>query len=58
MSLYEKLPNDLLIAFYEEINKNINLGILSDAMYHELELLKEAADKNKVPLPYIKEEVS
>lgn len=50
MSLYEKLPNDLLIAFYEEINKNIKKGILTDAMYSELELIKEVAVKRDLQL--------
>ncbi|MGG3912231.1 hypothetical protein [Peribacillus simplex] len=35
-SLYDKLPFELLAGFYFEINKNIEKGILSDAMYHDL----------------------
>ncbi|QOY37031.1 hypothetical protein AWH56_005140 [Anaerobacillus isosaccharinicus] len=50
MSLYEKLPNDLLIAFYVEINNNINKGILSVAMREELELIKVVALKRNISL--------
>ena len=55
MALYEQLPNDLLIAFFEEINKNIIKGILTDAMYVELELIREVADKRNITLPLLKE---
>ncbi|MBM7655487.1 hypothetical protein [Neobacillus cucumis] len=39
MNLYEKLPNDFLIDFYNEICKNIENGILTKAMYYELGLI-------------------
>ena len=39
MDFYEKLPNDVLIAFYNEINKNIEKGILTKQMYYELGLI-------------------
>ncbi len=55
MALYEQLPNDLLIALFEEINKNIIKGILTDAMYVELELIREVADKRNITLPLLKE---
>lgn len=55
MSLYEQLPNDLLIAFFEEINKNIIKGILTDAMYSEIDLIKEVADKRNITLPLSEE---
>ncbi|PPA69518.1 hypothetical protein [Jeotgalibacillus proteolyticus] len=41
--IYDQLSNDLLAGFYVEINKNINKGILSSAMYQELELIKKVA---------------
>ena len=34
-----KLPNDVLIAFYNEINKNIGKDILTKQMYYELGLI-------------------
>jgi len=49
-ALYEKLPNDLLVQFYVEIIKNINKGILTDAMYYELDLIKEMASKRELTL--------
>ncbi|MDR4947714.1 hypothetical protein [Neobacillus cucumis] len=39
MNLYEKLPSDFLIDFYNEICKNIENGILTKAMYYELGLI-------------------
>ncbi|MTT32897.1 hypothetical protein GMB86_12860 [Terrilactibacillus sp. BCM23-1] len=45
ITLYEKLPSDVLTQFYFEIKNNIDKGILSDAMYQELELIKVAALK-------------
>ncbi|MGE6964246.1 hypothetical protein ACQKIW_31400 [Bacillus thuringiensis] len=48
MSLYEKLPDKILAGFFMEINKNIQTGILSDAMYHEITLIKKAAQKRNL----------
>lgn len=45
MSLYEQLPDDLLAGFFVEINKNIDKGIPSEAMYHEIDLIRAAAKK-------------
>jgi len=39
MNFYEKLPNNLLIDFYHEINRNIENGIITKTMYYELGLL-------------------
>ncbi len=39
--LYKKLPDELLVQFYDEINKNINEGILTEAMCIEVELIDE-----------------
>ena len=47
---YEKLPTELLVNFYYEINKNIEAGLLSEAMYHELSLIKKAARKRGILL--------
>ncbi|MGE0993073.1 hypothetical protein ACQGR0_07315 [Bacillus sp. GMa5/2] len=48
MSLYEQLPDDILVEFFIEINKNIQAGILSEAMYHEIYLIQMVAEKRKL----------
>ncbi|WP_371399556.1 hypothetical protein [Bacillus wiedmannii] len=48
LSLYDQLPDDLLAGFFMEINKNILTGILSEAMYHEVELIQIAAQKRNL----------
>ncbi|MFD6211217.1 hypothetical protein [Peribacillus sp. NPDC060253] len=52
-SFYDKLPLDLLAGFYFEINKNIEKGILSDAMYHEIRLMEQSALRRGISLEYI-----
>ncbi|WP_144554896.1 hypothetical protein [Bacillus sp. X1(2014)] len=39
MISYEKLPTDVLLDFFNEINQNIIKGILSKIMYYELGLI-------------------
>lgn len=41
ISLYDKLPLEMLAGFYYHINKNIENGILSNAMYHEINLIEQ-----------------
>ncbi|MEH7455928.1 MULTISPECIES: hypothetical protein [unclassified Bacillus (in: firmicutes)] len=48
MSIYKQLPNALLIGFFMEINKNIEKGILSEAMYHEIDLIKTEMEKRNL----------
>lgn len=48
MSVYEQLPNDLLAGFFVEISNNIRKGLLSEAMYHEIALIKTVAEKRKI----------
>lgn len=48
MTLYEKLPTNKLTGFYYEIKKNIDSGILSTAMYHEMNLIKKEAEKRGI----------
>ncbi|OQR54879.1 hypothetical protein [Bacillus sp. CDB3] len=48
MSLYDQLPDDLLAGFFMEINKNIQTGILSEAMYHEVALIQIATQKRNL----------
>ncbi|MGG3477641.1 hypothetical protein ABES21_08985 [Peribacillus frigoritolerans] len=52
-SLYDKLPSGLLAGFYFEINKNIENGILYDAMYHEIKLMEQAALRRGISLEYL-----
>lgn len=48
MSLYETLPDEHLAGFFVEINRRIEKGILSKAMYYEIELIKQAALKREL----------
>jgi len=50
MSLYDKLPVGVLVAFYYEILKNIEKGILTKRMYEELELISNAAERKNVTI--------
>ncbi|MDQ0879074.1 hypothetical protein [Peribacillus sp. V2I11] len=52
-SLYDKLPLELLAGFYYEINKNIEKGILSDAMYQEIRLMEQTALRRGISLEYL-----
>ena len=52
-SLYDKLPLELLAGFYFEINKNIEKGFLSDAMYHEIRLIERTALRRDISLEYL-----
>ncbi|MFF2590329.1 hypothetical protein ACFVSS_21065 [Peribacillus butanolivorans] len=52
-SLYDKLPLGLLAGFYFVINKNIDKGILSDAMYHEIKLMEQAALRRGISFEYL-----
>ncbi|MGG0413414.1 hypothetical protein [Peribacillus simplex] len=52
-SLYDKLPLGLLAGFYYEINKNIEKGILSDAMYHEIRLIEQTLLRRGISLKYL-----
>ncbi|KMY41515.1 hypothetical protein [Peribacillus loiseleuriae] len=49
-TLYDKLSMDLLVEFYYEINRNIKKSILSEAMYHEIELIKQAVTRKGISL--------
>lgn len=53
LSLYKNLSDDMLAGFFVEISKNIEGGILSDAMQYEIRLiLKEAKKENFQSLNY------
>ncbi|MEY2193684.1 hypothetical protein AB7942_13235 [Neobacillus sp. BF23-41] len=50
MDFYEKLPTDFLIAFYDEMMKNIEKGLLTKNMYYELGLLISVARQRGITL--------
>jgi len=50
MDFYEKLPNDVLISFYNEINKNIKKAILTKQMYYELGLIFSVMSRRGISL--------
>ncbi len=45
-NLYDQLPLETLAQFFYYINRNIEQGILSNAMYYEIELIKKSAWKH------------
>jgi hypothetical protein len=51
-NLYDLLPSDVLAGFYY-ININIEKGILSESMYHEIELIKQVAIKRGISLDWL-----
>jgi len=50
MELYQKLPTELLLRFYNEIVKNIEKGVLSKNMYYELGLIISVASRRGICL--------
>ncbi|TDL65099.1 hypothetical protein E2R56_24740 [Rhodococcus qingshengii] len=50
MSLYERLPSDFLIQFYNEVKKMSSNGLVSKSMYYELGLIIAAASKRGIQL--------
>lgn len=50
MSLYENLPSDILIQFYNEVKKMISKGLVSKYMYYELGLIIAAASRRGILL--------
>lgn len=50
ISLYDKLPLEMLSGFYYQIKVNIDNGILSSAMYHEIRLIERIALKRNISL--------
>lgn len=59
VDFYEKLPTDFLIAFYNEMMKNIEKGLLTKNMYYELGLMISAASRRGLTLekPYDFEQI-
>ncbi|WP_163536521.1 hypothetical protein [Gracilibacillus sp. YIM 98692] len=50
MKFYEKLPNDLLVDFYTEINKKIKKGENTKSMYYELGLVISVMNRRGIRL--------
>lgn len=48
MNFYQKLPANLLIDFYNEINKKIKKGKLTQNMYYELGLIISVANRRGI----------
>lgn len=53
ISFYDNLSTEMLAGFYYHIKKNIEKGILSNAMYHEINLIKQVATKKGITLEYL-----
>jgi hypothetical protein len=52
-NLYDQLSSEVLAGFYYYININIEKGILSESMYHEIELIKQVAFKKEISLEWL-----
>lgn len=50
MSIYEKLPVEFLIRFYNEIITNIEKDILTNNMYYELGIIISVANRRGISL--------
>jgi hypothetical protein len=50
ITIYDKLPIEVLACFYYEIKNNIDKKILSEAMYYELDLIEKAAKRKGVTI--------
>ncbi|WP_085993212.1 hypothetical protein [Oceanobacillus senegalensis] len=54
-SLYEKLPDELLGAFYCYIQNNIDKGIHIELMNKEIKLIEDEANKRGITVSCLKE---
>jgi hypothetical protein len=50
VDFYEKLPTGFLLAFYDEMMKNIEKGLLTKNMYYELGLIISVASRRGITL--------
>jgi hypothetical protein len=50
VDFYEELPVELLIRFYNEVNKNIKKGISTKNMYYELGIIISVANRRGISL--------
>ncbi|MFC6038940.1 hypothetical protein ACFPYN_05665 [Paenisporosarcina macmurdoensis] len=57
-SFYDRLPLELVAGFFYQIHRNIDKGILSDAMHQEVKLLERTAKRRGIPLKDLYEQGS
>ena len=57
-SLYDKMETEMVAGFYYFINKNIDKGILSNAMQSEIKLIERTAKRRGIPLEELYEQGS
>jgi len=57
-SLYDKMETEMVAGFYYFINKNIEKGILSNAMLSEIKLIERTAKRRGVSLEELYEQGS
>ncbi len=57
-SFYDRLPLEMVAGFFYQIHKNIDKGILTDAMHHEIKLLERTAKRRGVALEDLYEQGS
>jgi hypothetical protein len=57
-SLYDKMETEMVAGFYYFINKNIDKGILSNAMQSEIKLIERTAKTRGIPLTELYEQGS
>jgi hypothetical protein len=57
-SLYDKMETEMVAGFYYFINKNINEGILSNAMQSEIKLIELTAKRRGISLEELYEQGS
>lgn len=52
-NFYYDLSTEELAGFYYHINKHIEEGLVSKAMYHEIRLIEQVALERKIPLKWL-----
>ena len=57
-SLYDRMETEMVAGFYYFINKNIDKGILSNAMQSEIKLIERTAKIRGIPLEELYEQGS
>jgi hypothetical protein len=57
-SLYDKMETEMVAGFFYFINKNMDKGILSNAMQSEIKLIELTAKRRGIPLEELYEQGS
>ncbi|WP_101842768.1 hypothetical protein [Halobacillus sp. Marseille-P3879] len=50
---HDNYTTDELVGLYYELLKNIYTGLLTEAMFNEIEMIEKAAEKRNMSLSYI-----